>query len=295
MLQSKGNFERRGLKVKGHRCRDKTDVPMEPTNMAQARAVCVPLRLQKHCTSASPHDGSCEPCEPNTYRSSPNQQRTCERCTSCSHPNANLEVDTACSRASDTKCRCKAHHYCISASDEGCKLCSRCEECGPQGVRVSCTATNNTVCHDPVEARSHVWAGLACGAVLLTAVVLCCWRKKKRLSNQQTSSAPNSSKTLEMDLQSLNTTDTWCHLPDIADVLGWKTMSGVAMRSGMNPVFIEACLQDHPGDCQEQTLQLLMRWTEQRGKDAMTDLLHSLRGTKHRDKAQKVQAILSKV
>ncbi|XP_054655630.1 tumor necrosis factor receptor superfamily member 6-like [Dunckerocampus dactyliophorus] len=253
-------------------------------------------RLLKHCTSASPHNGRCEPCEPNTYRSSPNQQSTCERCTSCSHPNANLEVDMACSRASDTKCRCKAHHYCISASDQGCKLCSPCGECGTEGIKVACTATNNTVCPNKLEARSRVWAGVACAAAVLTVVVLCCWRKRKqRLSNLQTSSAPNSSKTLEMDLLSFNTVDPWRHLGDIADVLGWKTMSSVAMRNGMSPVVIEACTLDHPHDCQEQTLQLLKKWTEQQGRDAMKNLIQTLNTIKQRDKAQKVKDVLSNV
>uniref|UniRef100_A0A3Q3DXM3 Tumor necrosis factor receptor superfamily member 6 n=1 Tax=Hippocampus comes TaxID=109280 RepID=A0A3Q3DXM3_HIPCM len=227
-------------------------------------------RLKKHCTAASPQDTQCELCEPGLYNSHPNQDSNCKRCTSCSHQNANLEVESACTRARDTKCRCKAHHYCISANDQDCKLCSSCTECGLEGVKVACTATNDTVCNDKLK----VWYGLLTLSVLQSIHRLC--HEPRPLS-------------FLSSLTLVPYTDPSRHLPAIAKDLGWKTMVEVAMRSGMNPVRIDGCKIDNPHDSEERTLQLLRMWTQEQGMDAMKNLIQILHDIKQKGKAQKVK------
>ncbi|XP_061913944.1 uncharacterized protein LOC133657061 isoform X2 [Entelurus aequoreus] len=252
--------------------------------------------LKEHCTSASPLDRKCEVCEPNTFRSSPNQQETCARCTSCSHPDAYLEVDTACTRASDTKCRCKARHYCTSLSDQGCKLCHPCRECGAKSVKVACAAAHDTVCNDISEARRHLGATLA--ATVFIVVVLCCVVARKRLCKKRTPTDPNANKTEGNDPDGDTTEesvllhqrdkDPLAHLPEIAGVVGWKTMRRVAMKSGMSHVAIEDCELNCPTDSEERTQQLLRKWVERQGKDAMKNLVETLEKINHKDTRQKV-------
>ncbi len=43
------------------------------------------------------------------------------------------------------------------------------------------------------------------------------------------------------------------HLPEIADVLGWKTMKRVAQSSGMSKIDIEEHECNHRNDVKEQT------------------------------------------
>ncbi|XP_019747298.1 tumor necrosis factor receptor superfamily member 6-like isoform X2 [Hippocampus comes] len=244
-------------------------------------------RLKKHCTAASPQDTQCELCEPGLYNSHPNQDSNCKRCTSCSHQNANLEVESACTRARDTKCRCKAHHYCISANDQDCKLCSSCTECGLEGVKVACTATNDTVCNDKLKVRSHVWiaVAVACAAVTIIVIGVCFRRNRKQRRNNQQSS--NNPATVRLEMEPINNPSR--HLPAIAKDLGWKTMVEVAMRSGMNPVRIDGCKIDNPHDSEERTLQLLRMWTQEQGMDAMKNLIQILHDIKQKGKAQKVK------
>ncbi|XP_061545963.1 tumor necrosis factor receptor superfamily member 6-like isoform X2 [Phycodurus eques] len=223
-------------------------------------------RLEQHCLAGSPDKTECDQCESGTYNSHPNQDRNCQRCTSCSHTNANLEVETLCTVARDTKCRCKTHHYCISANDQDCKLCSPCTECGMEGIKVACTATNDTVCNAQLERRS----------------------------NRQSSNNPT---TFEVEMQSISLPDTdpIRHLPAVAEVLGWTTMANVARRSGMSPIVIDSCELDYPRNSQEQTLQLLRKWVEEQGMDAMKKLIQTLTNIKQNYTAQRVLAVLSNV
>ncbi len=50
------------------------------------------------------------------------------------------------------------------------------------------------------------------------------------------------------------------HLPEIADVLGWKTMKRVAQSSGMSKIDIEEHECNHRNDVKEQTYALLEAW-----------------------------------
>ncbi|XP_061693872.1 tumor necrosis factor receptor superfamily member 6 [Syngnathoides biaculeatus] len=251
--------------------------------------------LTDHCPAGSPEKTQCDLCESGTYSSHPNHNSNCQRCTSCSHPNTNLEVETPCTVARDTKCRCKAHHYCISANEQVCKLCSPCAECGMYGIKVACTATNDTVCN--AKARNHIPAIVAICCVVPVLFVICLrtWKNRKQRQSSQKSSYNPTTFEMEMQPSSIPPTDPFRHVPAIAEVLGWKTMADVAIRSGMNPVALENCERDHPRDSQERTVQLLRDWVQEQGMDAMKNLITILRNSKQNYKVQKVSAILSNV
>lgn len=84
------------------------------------------------------------------------------------------------------------------------------------------------------------------------------------------------------------------HLLDIADVIGWKDLRGVAMRSGIPESIIESCQLNNPRDYQEQTFQLLNIYVERQGREASNILIQKLLTGGKKAKAQKVKDILSK-
>uniref|UniRef100_A0A8C5FUJ0 Tumor necrosis factor receptor superfamily member 6 n=1 Tax=Gadus morhua TaxID=8049 RepID=A0A8C5FUJ0_GADMO len=101
--------------------------------------------LTKEC-EVNPEDRDCEFCEPGrTYNNKPNSETFCEQCTSCTQPNANLEVKEECTTAKDTACRCKQGYFCLS---EPCISCNPCNKCEELGVKNSCTGTKDTVCKE---------------------------------------------------------------------------------------------------------------------------------------------------
>ncbi|XP_069000688.1 tumor necrosis factor receptor superfamily member 6-like isoform X2 [Embiotoca jacksoni] len=113
--------------------------------------LCAPgQRLEKHCIN-NRADGKCELCEDGrTYNSQANSQETCLPCTSCSQPNAALEVDEPCTTARNTKCRCQKNHY-SSNDTQTVEICHRCKTCGSAGCKKNCTATSDTVCNDKCD------------------------------------------------------------------------------------------------------------------------------------------------
>ncbi|XP_071336506.1 tumor necrosis factor receptor superfamily member 6 isoform X2 [Trachinotus anak] len=224
-------------------------------------------QLVNHCDK-KPDDGKCEPCEP-----------------------ANLEEDAPCSAAQDAKCRCKKDHFC-SSGKESCLLCQPCKKCRPDDVKVACTSTNDTVCNPkkdgpPVATIVGTIVGTLL-AVALAVVAVIYWQRRK--SNRRGETLPGSSREPDVELQPL--TDFQPHLPDIAEVLGWKDMQDVAMRSGMLQTTIDACKLDHPGDSQEQTLQLLMKWVEKEGMNGSKRLIQILKDSNKLNKVEQVTRIL---
>lgn len=253
------------------------------------------LHLVEHCSTSQTY-GKCEPCGSGKYSSHPNYQLSCEPCTSCSHPNGNLEVDEPCTPAVDTKCRCKKDHYCNSGT-ETCKLCHPCKECGDEGIKVACTSNNNTVCNE-IKEVSHVGgiiAGILVAVVIIAAAVAgVLWKRRKW---QRTQSPKTNGNEADLEMQGLRVfsdVDLKPHLLDIADVIGWKDLRGVAMRSGIPESIIESCQLNNPRDCQEQTFQLLNIYVERQGREASSSLIQKLLTDGKKAKAQKVKDILSK-
>ncbi|XP_077586525.1 tumor necrosis factor receptor superfamily member 6 isoform X2 [Stigmatopora nigra] len=247
-------------------------------------------RLKEHCTAASSQDTQCERCEPGTYNSQANQDKSCKRCTSCSHVNVGLEVETNCTRGGDTKCRCKAYHYCIVPNNNGCTICSPCTWCGLGGVKVACNSSNDTVCNAKLEWRSYACTGVAFALFTLVVIALI-WRNKKLKKSPRIIQSPA---TNESEREPFNKPvgDPMQYVPAVVEVLGWKTMKDVAHKSGMDAIVIENCELDHPNDAHERTRRLLTIWVERQGMGAMNTLVQILRNGNEYT-AQKVMHILS--
>lgn len=237
--------------------------------------------------------GQCDICKPGSYNSHPNADASCEPCTSCSQSNDNLEVEEHCTPGRDTKCRCKKDHYCVSGA-ESCKLCQRCKECA-HGVKVSCSGYNDTTCNDK---SSNV--GLIAGIIVAVFISVCggialfVWQRKRCKSQEKqlnpveltniTSSAEETQLLQDMDLMPL--------LPAIAEVIGWQDLHNLALSSNIPPTIIDSCKLDCPGNSQDQTVKLLMAWTERQGMRAGTELIKSLQKSNKTRKAEQVKKIL---
>lgn len=69
-------------------------------------------------------------------------------------------------------------------------------------------------------------------------------------------------------------------------------MKNVALGSGIPQARIENCERDHPGDSEEQTIQLLQIWAEHEGRRAPERLVKILRESDKVAKSEKVSEIL---
>ncbi|XP_058506777.1 tumor necrosis factor receptor superfamily member 26 [Solea solea] len=251
------------------------------------------LRLESHC-SVKPSDGQCELCDPGTYSSDPNSQMFCEPCTSCEHPNANLEVVEPCTSARNTKCGCKKGHYCDT---ETCTLCHPCQECGTEGVKVACTGTNNTICNDIAQGGNDAIIGgvIALIFLLILAGLLSfyfCRRRRRRFSPSQESAAQTNGTATEMVLLPVKVSDLHRHLHDVAGILGWKDMNEVAIRTEIPKTVIENCQLNHPGNAGDQTVELLDIFCEKHGRTAASTLIDALQKSGKKDKEEKVTELL---
>ncbi|CAB1312666.1 unnamed protein product, partial [Coregonus sp. 'balchen'] len=186
----------------------------------------------------------------------------------------NLEMEKKCTIFRDSVCRCQQGHYC-NKGKEHCRACYPCTTCGDEGIKVACSATNNTICHAVKEqGGSTLAAVVVLIAVLLVAlfVPIYLWRKKKYCFG--------------VDLRP--------HLPEIANALGWKDMKQVAERSGMKHTAIECHQLDFPNDSQQQCSSLLRAWVEKEGMATASEkLVNTLHRMKKKAKAEDIKAIIS--
>ncbi|KAL3050434.1 hypothetical protein OYC64_012463 [Pagothenia borchgrevinki] len=240
--------------------------------------------LESHCTTTQP--GKCTSCRERTYSSHPHNQESCEPCTSCSHRNANLEENVSCTRARDAMCQCKKDHFC--SSKETCILCYPCKEC-TEGVKVSCTATNNTVCSEKTEGGTNT--GLIVGLIvpivlILLGLLVFFWIRKRKQEEKE-------ERNRRLEDPSLKEPLLDCDLPDIAEIIGWTDMKDVATRSGMLDTAIENCRLNHVGDAREQTLELLQEFVKKEGSQASTTLIQTLQNSNKRRIEKRVFAKLN--
>ncbi|XP_060895893.1 tumor necrosis factor receptor superfamily member 26 [Labrus mixtus] len=250
-------------------------------------------KLKAHCV-ANLQYGECEPCEPGTFSSQPSQEKFCEPCKHCHHPNENLEEAEPCTPPRNAKCRCKPDHYCIG-DIKNCLLCHPCKKCGAEGIKVKCAGNNNTVCNEEIKGgnQAAIIAGIVVAVLLLiiaAAAAVFIWRKKSRSGGQVIASGTNGNVELlplrvpEVDLQHL--------IPDIATAIGWKDMKKLAIRSHVPTATIETCELDHPGDSGEQTCKLLTIWVEKEGRQASKRLIEMLNESNKKVKAERVMDLL---
>lgn len=258
------------------------------------------LHVESHCIESLTY-GGCKTCDQGEFSSHPTSQTSCDLCRSCSQINAGLEVDEPCKPDADTKCRCKKGHYCGSDT-EICRTCVPCEECGVVGIKVACTARTNTVCNDKTEGGLNDGA-IAGILVTVTAILFLIglalallWKRRrdeKRCREHSLAQQPNDVERQPLK-ESVPVVDLQPHMTDIAEAIGWTDMRDVAMGSGILDTTIDSCKLDHPGNSQEQTLQLLQIWVERQGKEASKNLVQILEDSGKRGKAESVVQILAK-
>ncbi|KAK5623471.1 hypothetical protein CRENBAI_013785 [Crenichthys baileyi] len=243
--------------------------------------------VKDHC-KISADDRQCEFCQArSTYNSEPNSKMSCEPCTSCSHENANLEVEEPCTIYKDTKCKCKKDHYCTSGTGT-CKICQPCDKCDSTGVKEPCSATSNAVCN---EESKGLGGGPIAGIVftVLFVVLFCAGlillRKKIQERFTKPSDSPNTSNPVTDPLLPV---DMAPHLTDVAEIVGWKDMQAVARSSGMSTA-IESALLSHPSDSDMWTIELLKRWVEKTGRTASVELIKVLQSKNKKSKAEKIR------
>ncbi|AWP13883.1 putative tumor necrosis factor receptor superfamily member 6 [Scophthalmus maximus] len=276
--------------------RNRRQVCTDGTYKHEGRTCCLCAagrRLESHCSAADDY-GKCVLCDSGTYNSHPNALQRCEPCRSCEHPDANLEEEENCTPARNAKCRCQKDHFCISDT-ENCRICHACRICGTEGVRVDCTATNNTVCNERSEGlesgeKAAIIVSILVFAILIAAALYYMYVRRRKMRSRNLTPAQTNGNPAEVEF--LPVKDLHLHLPDIAAILGWKDMKDVAMRSGISTTAIDSCKLDHPNNSEEQTLQLLVKWVEKQGMGASKDLIEILQKSDKHFKAEKVKEIL---
>ncbi|XP_030011067.1 tumor necrosis factor receptor superfamily member 6 [Sphaeramia orbicularis] len=253
------------------------------------------LKLKEHCSTPRT-ESECDLCEDNTFSSVPNSLTTCEPCRPCSQL-ANLEAATNCTRTSDTVCKCKDHHYCISDTDP-CTECRPCTVCDPGvGVKVKCSPTNNTICNEPQGNNVGIGVGIFFILPAFIGVGVFLWMKRKTFpccGKKDSDSSNNGVVHHEQEMEHLNVNENLKrYIPDIAPEIGWTDMRNIAMGSNIPIGIIESLELDYRQDSQERTIRLLGVWAEAEGREASRKLIQRLRKSSKKGKAERVMEILS--
>ncbi|XP_030235104.1 tumor necrosis factor receptor superfamily member 6 isoform X1 [Gadus morhua] len=260
--------------------------------------------LTKEC-EVNPEDRDCEFCEPGrTYNNKPNSETFCEQCTSCTQPNANLEVKEECTTAKDTACRCKQGYFCLSEPCISCNPCnkSRCEELG---VKNSCTGTKDTVCKERSEVPAAILpVAIIFGIVLAAAVGFafafaawkmkwCCFKTSNVGFEGTDGKYVESSSLALLEDAYLDKDGNFSKLiPDIASLVGWGDMRNIAMADGFKKTILDNIQQNNPKQAEEQTISLLTEWEEKHGREAARMLMKALLKNNKNSKAQALQGII---
>uniref|UniRef100_A0A3Q1ER68 Tumor necrosis factor receptor superfamily member 6-like n=1 Tax=Acanthochromis polyacanthus TaxID=80966 RepID=A0A3Q1ER68_9TELE len=161
---------------------------------------------------------------------------------------------------------------------------SRCD----YGVSKECTQTSDTECHGKSRVAIitvSVIAVLAIAGAVIGGFLF--WKKRKEMKTPPDAALPD-------DEIPLRVKDLEPFLPDIAEELTWKDMKHVAQRNGMKHAKIDACEVNHPRDAQEQTFELLTKFVEEHGRNALKILLQTLEKSGKKDQAEKIIEILSR-
>lgn len=276
------DFFRELLRVKRQECTDGT-YEYDGRNCCLCPAG---QRVKDHCT-ATPGDGKCEICEKNTYNSEPNRKDKCDLCRSCDQANANTEVEEECTAYRDAKCKCKKDHYCTDPTGV-CLICHPCDICESTGVKEACTPTSNTVCYEESKGLGGGGvAGIVIAVLVLAAAAAVAVVFRKKISGLFKSKSGSSSPSNPAS-DPLNPADMENHLQDVADILGWKDMRAVALKSNIPMSVIDGVKLSHPNDSESWTIDLLEKWMQKMGRTASVDLIRILRERGKNAKADKI-------
>ncbi|XP_062864043.1 tumor necrosis factor receptor superfamily member 6 isoform X2 [Trichomycterus rosablanca] len=229
----------------------------------------------------------CEACETDSFMDHPNVAKQCESCKVCLS-NANMEIKRACISSSNTVCRCKEQYYC---NEDDCKACHACDPCEEFGVKVPCSETNNTRCHDGAQNSVNLSAvivpigilfAVAAAAVVVWKKKMFCFHKSTIIQNPE-------------EQEPLQDVDLSPFLSEIAQALGLQAVRDVARHNGVvSDVRIQAEIANHPNDTEEQTFKVLQAWHEQHGmKAAYSGLVSTLRAVRKNAATGKVIKIVT--
>ncbi|XP_074501491.1 tumor necrosis factor receptor superfamily member 26 [Sebastes fasciatus] len=258
------------------------------------------LHVESHCIESQTY-GGCKACDQGQFSSHPTSQTSCDPCRSCSQISAGLEEDEPCKPDADTKCRCEKGHYCGNDT-EICITCVPCKECGAVGIKVACKDRTNTVCNEKTE--EGITSGAIVGIVVAILFVIglalgLFWKRRRDEKRRREHSLANGDVvSYSPERQPLKdlvpVVDLQPHMTDIAEAIGWPDMRDVAMGSGILSTTIDSCKLNHPGNSQEQTVELLQIWVERQGREASKNLVQILEDSGKRGKAESVVQILAR-
>ncbi|KAG7492706.1 hypothetical protein MATL_G00017680 [Megalops atlanticus] len=253
------------------------------------------FHVVKGC-SENKNDTSCEECQSGTFSEHKNLEMTCEPCSRCDGK-ANLEVESACTPRTNTKCKCKEGHYCES---EGCKVCHPCKICEDGFVvENECTPTKDTICRKKGELWWIVFIILIIAAGVGVGVGVVYFLKKRRKYCFGRAS-PRDSPGDNVDITEntlLKGIDLSSHLYEIVDELGPHLTKQLAVSSGMTEARIDFHMSNNQNNSKEQYYNVLKDWTEQQGlDDAFPNLIIGLRKLDKNKIADKLEKkILDKI
>nr|XP_055028843.1 tumor necrosis factor receptor superfamily member 6 [Misgurnus anguillicaudatus]XP_055028844.1 tumor necrosis factor receptor superfamily member 6 [Misgurnus anguillicaudatus] len=196
-----------------------------------------------------------------------------------------MEIKETCSLVSDTVCVCTEGHYC----DKGdlCQICNACDTCEGRGVKIHCTATNNTVCNHAVDSNGNIIGAVigVLGTLFIVAlIVFVLWRKKICFKDRTEEETDTLDRLIDVDLNP--------YLLDIASIMKPSLMRNVARRTGMPRVDIEQHQENHPNDVKEQTYRLLQGWYEFQG---LSKAYPTLIKTLHEQRAKTTADLIRKI
>ncbi|XP_008427601.1 tumor necrosis factor receptor superfamily member 26 [Poecilia reticulata] len=251
-------------------------------------------RVGEHCTKTA-NDGKCVFCVSHfTYNSEPNSKDSCEICTSCSQENANLEEEESCTTIKDRKCRCKKGYYCPKA-DGTCKICNPCTRCDSTGIKDACTATSDAVCNEETAYNEEstglpggAVAGIVIAVLVVVAVVIVVVVFRKKILGFHKKDTPMPSGPV---IDPLLPVDMESHIVEVAEIIGWKDMSQIALKCQMANAIENAKLSHH-SDGEMWTQELLRKWVEAKGRPASVEMISTLRKMKKNNKADKIKDVL---
>uniref|UniRef100_A0A8C9J8N9 Tumor necrosis factor receptor superfamily member 6 n=1 Tax=Panthera tigris altaica TaxID=74533 RepID=A0A8C9J8N9_PANTA len=235
---------------------------------------CLPCSPGTRKAADCEEDGgtaSCIPCEEGKdYTDTSHFSPRCRRCRICDGEHG-LEVEKACTRTQDTKCRCKSNFFCNVSLCEHCNPCMMCEH----GILENCTPTSNTKCKQGSSSKL-LWL-CALLLILPSALVCCC-------KNQ----------CLETVLYFADI-DLSKYISSIAEQMKITQVREFVRKNGINEAKIDEIKNDNLQDTAEQKVQLLRNWYQLHGrKGAYYALMKGLRKANLCALAEKIEDMVQK-
>ncbi|XP_059803463.1 tumor necrosis factor receptor superfamily member 6-like isoform X2 [Hypanus sabinus] len=254
-----------------------------PLDSGKCCKKCEPgTHLRERCNNT--YDTQCVPCEGQGYIDSVNLLDSCFRCQPCQEGKGQ-EVETNCTKTSNTKCRCMSNHFC--KTPEKCEMCLPCKQCDTttEVVVQSCTKTNDTVCKAKGKGSHPGLFALVLIPIVVIAVLLYwkikglpCKRKKKSVDNKEFPPfiESNNPKPEEPVVPDIDLTEEI--LQRIAGEIEPKSYHQLGIRLGLGETKLQQLETDYRDNIMRQGYYVLYSWLQSHGKKgAFPKLIDALR------------------